>query len=48
MNGSEEEVQDCEYCKGLGGFDAARDCEVYDEWIECVHCGGTGRNDTVR
>lgn len=32
----------CEGCKGLGGFDASRDCEVYDEWIECESCDGSG------
>jgi hypothetical protein len=36
---------ECEYCQGCGGFDAARDVEVYDQWISCEYCEGTGERD---
>ena len=37
------ELPDCEHCKGSGGFDASKNCEEYDEWVECVYCDGTGK-----
>jgi DnaJ-class molecular chaperone len=37
---SEPEV--CPDCKGAGGWDATKNCEVYDDWQECTTCGGTG------
>jgi DnaJ-class molecular chaperone len=36
---------DCPTCKGSGGYDAATDCEVYDDWQECPDCLGTGEID---
>jgi DnaJ-class molecular chaperone len=33
---------ECPSCEGSGGFDASRDIEVYDEWIDCEMCNGTG------
>lgn len=36
----EQEV--CQSCDGLGGYDASKDCEVYDDWHDCVDCEGTG------
>jgi DnaJ-class molecular chaperone len=38
-----EENIDCPDCRGLGGYDASRNCEVYDDWQECRSCGGTGK-----
>jgi DnaJ-class molecular chaperone len=38
-----DEQPDCVQCKGMGGYDASRDCEVYDDWIECPYCEGTGK-----
>jgi len=32
----------CETCGGSGGWDIADDCEVYDEWVDCQDCQGTG------
>lgn len=42
MSGPENE--ECPFCKGLGGFDASRNCEVYDDWQECAYCEGTGQS----
>jgi DnaJ-class molecular chaperone len=41
---SEEETkfQECETCRGLGGFDASRNCEEYDDWQTCPDCEGRG------
>jgi len=39
-----EQEADCDKCDGLGGFDASKDPEVYDEWIVCVYCEGTGKH----
>jgi len=36
------EPHPCSYCNGLGGYDASRDCEEYDDWQECPYCEGTG------
>ena len=38
------ELPDCEKCDGSGGFDASKDPEVYDEWITCPFCEGTGKH----
>jgi hypothetical protein len=29
----------------MGGFDASKNCEVYDEWIDCEYCFGTGKEE---
>lgn len=36
---------ECLTCKGSGGWNMSRDCEVYDEWTECPECDGTGEID---
>jgi DnaJ-class molecular chaperone len=41
----DRDLLDCPDCKGLGGFDASKDCEVYDDWQDCPNCGGTGKAD---
>jgi hypothetical protein len=33
---------ECEYCEGLGGWDIADNVEIYDDWQDCLNCGGTG------
>lgn len=40
-----ENQMECPSCEGLGGWDAATDCETYDNWRECVECQGTGYVD---
>lgn len=40
-----EEQLECPDCKGLGGFDVSTECEVYEDWKECVNCQGTGIAD---
>jgi hypothetical protein len=40
--GEVEELEDCPDCEGLGGWDASKDCEAYDDWQECQTCGGSG------
>lgn len=35
----------CEVCDGSGGWDKSRDPEVYDDFEECIYCGGTGQID---
>ena len=42
-SGEVAEFEECEACKGAGGYDASTDCEVYDDWQECEECNGTGR-----
>lgn len=31
----------CSTCDGEGGWDIG-DCEIWDEWIDCQDCDGTG------
>lgn len=38
----EPEPVECSSCGGAGGYDASRDCEVYDDWQACPSCDGTG------
>lgn len=42
-SGEAAESEECSDCKGLGGYDATTDCEVYDDWQDCTTCGGTGK-----
>lgn len=35
-------VYECKSCNGLGGYDASRNCEEYDDWHDCKTCGGKG------
>jgi hypothetical protein len=37
-------MPECQYCKGLGGFDDSKNCEEYDDWRECLYCEGTGED----
>jgi DnaJ-class molecular chaperone len=39
----DKEPPDCKVCKGMGGYDASTDCEVYDDWQPCEACEGTGK-----
>ncbi len=39
----QDDAEDCEKCDGIGGFDASKNCEVYDDWRECPYCEGTGK-----
>lgn len=41
---SEETTEfiECTTCHGSGGFDASTDCEIYDDWHDCVECNGQG------
>lgn len=36
------EFEMCYLCDGFGGFDRSTDCEMYDDWITCDECNGTG------
>ena len=40
--GWEEHYIICDLCKGAGGYDATKDCEMYDDWQECPNCEGRG------
>lgn len=44
MSALESGEPDCEFCKGLGGYDASRNCEEYDDWQPCEYCKGTGKH----
>jgi len=41
-SGETHEVEDCPDCNGLGGYDASRNCEEYDDWQTCSTCEGSG------
>lgn len=32
----------CPDCNGDGGYDKSTDCEAWDDWQECLYCGGIG------
>lgn len=36
------ELEECQACCGMGGFEASNDCEVYDDWHDCMECDGDG------
>lgn len=44
-SGEMVEYECCQSCGGQGGYDASTDCEVYDDWQECVDCEGRGYVD---
>ena len=41
-SGEMVEYESCDSCGGMGGYDASRDCEEYDDWHECPECEGRG------
>ncbi len=40
--GKDAHFYDCETCDGARGWDRSKDCEVYDDWMDCPDCEGTG------
>lgn len=43
----EDAYEQCPSCEGMCGYDASRDCEVYDDWQECPNCEGKGYIEIV-
>lgn len=41
-SGETIEYEECESCNGLGGDDWSTNCEVYDDWHDCMNCDGRG------
>ena len=41
-SGEIAEYEECQSCRGAGGYDASTDCEVYDDWHDCEECSGQG------
>lgn len=43
---TDHELECCLTCEGEGGWDLSSDCEVYDEWMDCPDCQGSGDRDS--